>query len=40
MPKDIAPKIFEMCKKKWTVHQALLGDVWIQKINLEAFFTL
>jgi hypothetical protein len=33
MPKDIAPKIFEICKrKKRKVAQALHNDEWIKKL--------
>jgi hypothetical protein len=33
MSKDIAPKIFEICKKKkWTVAQALHNNEWITKL--------
>jgi hypothetical protein len=32
-PKDIAPKIFEICRrKKWKVAQALHDDEWIKKL--------
>jgi hypothetical protein len=34
MPKDIAPKFFDICKhKKWTVAQALHDDEWILKLS-------
>jgi hypothetical protein len=37
MPKDIAPKIYDLCKrKKWTVAQALHGNEWINKLSSEA----
>jgi hypothetical protein len=37
MPKDIAPKIFEICKRKnWKVAQALHDDEWIRKFSREA----
>jgi hypothetical protein len=41
MPKDIAPKIFELCKRKnWTVAQALLNNEWILKLRTEATLSL
>jgi hypothetical protein len=37
MPKDVAPKIFELCKRKrWTVAQALHHDEWIRKLSTDA----
>jgi hypothetical protein len=40
-PKDIAPNIFEFCKRKnWTVSQALLEKAWIEKISIEPSFSL
>jgi hypothetical protein len=34
MPKDVVPKIFDICKrKKWTVAQALHNDEWIAKLS-------
>jgi hypothetical protein len=41
MPKNIAPKIFELCKKKkWTVAQVLLGNEWIVKLRYEATLSI
>jgi hypothetical protein len=41
MPKDIAPKIFELCKRKnWKVAQALHEDVWIKKLATEATLSI
>jgi hypothetical protein len=40
-PRDIAPKIFECSKrKKWLVQQALVGDAWVLKVNLDTNFTM
>jgi mannosylglycoprotein endo-beta-mannosidase len=40
-PKDVAPKIFELCKrKKWTVAQALHHDEWIRKLSTEATISI
>jgi hypothetical protein len=40
-PKDVAPKIFELCKrKKWTVSQALHHDEWIRKLSTEATISI
>jgi hypothetical protein len=37
MPKDIAPKIFEICKRKnWSVAHALHEDEWITKLAIDA----
>jgi hypothetical protein len=37
MPKDIAPKIYEICNQKnWKVSQALQDDEWIRKLSGEA----
>jgi hypothetical protein len=41
MPKDIAPKIIELCKrKKWTVAQALHDNEWITKLSTEATISI
>jgi hypothetical protein len=33
MPKDIAPKKFEICKRNiWKVAQALHDDEWVRKL--------
>jgi hypothetical protein len=40
-PKDIAPKIYELCKKKnWKVSQALQDDEWIRKLSGEAALSI
>jgi hypothetical protein len=37
MPKDIAPKIFKLCKRKnWSVAHALHDDEWVRKLALDA----
>jgi hypothetical protein len=37
MPKDIAPKIFKLCKrKKWTMANALKDNEWIKKLRAKA----
>jgi hypothetical protein len=37
MPKDIAPKNFQICKRKnWSVAQALHEDEWIRKLAINA----
>jgi hypothetical protein len=37
MPEDIAPKMFDICKrKKWSVAQALHEDEWIRKLAIDA----
>jgi hypothetical protein len=37
MPKDIAPKKFQICKRKnWSVAQALHEDEWIRKLAIDA----
>jgi hypothetical protein len=39
-PKDIAPLIFEVSKRKnWKVAQALFDGAWVKKINLEGHFS-
>jgi hypothetical protein len=39
-PKHVAPKIFEVSKrKKWMVSQALANAAWIVNINFKAPFT-
>jgi hypothetical protein len=36
MPKDIAPKIFGLCKrKKWTLAHALHDNEWIRKLSTD-----
>jgi hypothetical protein len=41
MPKDIAPKIFELCKRKnWKVAQALHEDAWIKNLSTEATLSI
>jgi hypothetical protein len=41
MPKDIAPKIYEICKRKnWKVAQALHEDEWIKKLSAEATISI
>jgi hypothetical protein len=41
MPKDIAPKFFDLCKrKKWTVAQALHEDECIKKLTVEATISI
>jgi hypothetical protein len=40
-PKDIAPKIFDLCKrKKWTVTQALHDNAWISRLSVEATISI
>jgi hypothetical protein len=40
-PKDIAPKIFEICKRKnWKVAQALHDGEWIRKLSAEATISI
>jgi hypothetical protein len=40
-PKDIAPKIFEICKKKkWSVAQALHDNEWISKLRNEVTLSI
>jgi hypothetical protein len=37
MPKDIAPKMFKICKRKnWNVAHALHEDEWIRKLAIDA----
>jgi hypothetical protein len=39
--RDIAPKFFEICKRKnWKVSQALHDDEWITKLSGEATLSL
>jgi hypothetical protein len=41
MPKDIAPKIFELCKrKKWMVANALRDNEWIRKLDTDATLSI
>jgi hypothetical protein len=41
MLKDIAPKIFDLCKrKKWTVAQALQDNEWISKLSTDATLSI
>jgi hypothetical protein len=41
MPKDMAPKIYEICKRKnWKVAQALHEDEWIKKLSVEATISI
>jgi hypothetical protein len=41
MPKNIAPKIYEICKRKnWKVSQALQDDEWIRKLSGEATLSI
>jgi hypothetical protein len=40
-PKDIAPKKFELCKRKnWTVDKALHDNEWITKLSSEATISM
>jgi hypothetical protein len=40
-PKDVAPRIFELCKrKKWTVAQVLQDNEWITKLSTEATISI
>jgi hypothetical protein len=40
-PKDIAPQIFKIFKrKKWTVANALKEDEWIKKLSNEATLSI
>jgi hypothetical protein len=40
-PKDIAPRIFDICKrKKWMVAQALHNDEWISKLSDSATISI
>jgi hypothetical protein len=40
-PKDIAPRIFESCKrKKLNVSQALNDDAWVRHANLQPTFSV
>jgi hypothetical protein len=40
-PKDVAPQIFKICKrKKWTVANALKDDEWINKLSNEATLSI
>jgi hypothetical protein len=40
-PKDVAPKIFDLCKrKKWTVAQALHDNEWITKLSTEVTISI
>jgi hypothetical protein len=40
-PIDIAPNIFEFCKRKnWIFSQAFLNNSWIEKISIESSFSL
>jgi hypothetical protein len=41
MPKDIAPKKIEICKRKnWKVAQALHEDEWIKKLSIDATISI
>jgi hypothetical protein len=41
MPKDIAPKLFEICKRKnWKVAQALHEGAWIKNLTTEATLSI
>jgi hypothetical protein len=41
MPKDIAPKIFEICNRNnWKVTQAIHEDEWIRKLSIEATISI
>jgi hypothetical protein len=41
MPKDIAPKIFKLCKRKtWTGANALHDNEWIRKLSTEATLSI
>jgi hypothetical protein len=40
-PRDIVPKIYECSKRtNWSVQQALFGDAWVLKVNLENNLTM